>query len=45
MDDMIEDLREMCHRIDGNIGDIFELVAIVCWDEEGVISLSDGIQH
>ena len=43
-DNMIDDLGEMCHRIDRNIGDILEFVAIVCWDEEGMISLSDGIQ-
>ena len=44
MDDMIDDLGEMCNRIDGNIGDIFEFIAIVRWDEESMISLSDCIQ-
>ena len=43
-DDMIDDLREMCDGIDSNISDIFEFIAIVCWDEEGMISLSDSIQ-
>lgn len=41
---MIDDLGEMCHRIDGDIGDIFEFVAIVCWDEESMISLSYSIE-
>ncbi len=41
---MIDNLGEMCDGVDGDIRYILEFIAVVCWDEESMISLSDRIE-